>query len=421
LIQPTYSLADLSAPKQKMLNWLRRFNIFCFLDSHDYPGRRFDWLLGAGARRIVDAAGLHNGALDAFLRTERWAFGHLAFELKHASFGINDVLPDPVGFPALQFFAPEIILWAEGDALHIEAENPDAVWRQLQEEAVLESGSHRPVQMEPTLSRAAYLDTLHALLRHIHRGDCYEINFCQEFHARAAELDPFGVYARLSGLSPTPFGGFYRLEDRFLLCASPERFLCKEGDRLLTQPIKGTARRQLQDPVADAALREGLRASVKERAENVMVVDLMRNDLSQVCVEGSVHVPELFGLYTFPQVHQMISTVAGTLRQGTQFTDILEASFPMGSMTGAPKKRVLELIRRYEPTARGLFSGSIGYFHEGDFDLNVVIRSLLYNSSSGYLSYQVGSGITGYCNPEAEWEECRLKAMALERALGNSE
>ncbi|RYD93146.1 MAG: anthranilate synthase component I family protein, partial [Sphingobacteriales bacterium] len=272
------------------------------------------------------------------------------------------------------------------------------------------------VSMQPRLQRAVYLETIRVLLAHIHRGDCYELNFCQEFGATPAAFDPWAVYKRLSALSPTPFGAFYRIRDRYLLSASPERFLRKEGAQLIAQPIKGTARR-LADPDADAALRDGLRASEKERAENVMVVDLMRNDLSRVCVPGSVHVPELFGLYTFPQVHQMISTVAGTVEPGKGLAAILEATFPMGSMTGAPKQRVLELIRQYEPTPRGLFSGSVGYWHKGDFDFNVVIRSLLYNATAPYLSYQVGSGITAYCTPEAEWEECMLKASAIEKAL----
>ncbi|TCJ14629.1 anthranilate synthase component I family protein [Flaviaesturariibacter flavus] len=401
-----------------MLNWLRRFNIFCFLDSHGYPGRSFDWLAGAGARHRVGAAD-GPAALDALAASERWAFGHLAFELRHAAYGLAGGPQDPIGFPPLHFFIPEVVLYARGDTLHIEAADPDTVWKALQETPVPAAGPGASIQMEATLSRAAYLDRIGALLQHIRRGDCYEINFCQEFHAQAPGLDPLPVYRKLAALSPTPFGGYYRLDDRYLLCASPERFLRKQGSELIAQPIKGTARRNPGDKAADAALREGLYLSPKERAENVMVVDLMRNDLSHVCHD--VVVPELFGLYTFPQVHQMISTVSGRLHPGTGFSAVLDATFPMGSMTGAPKQRVLELIRRYEPTARGLFSGSLGYFHEGDFDFNVVIRSLLYNADTGALSYQVGSGITAYCEAAAEWEECRLKALALERAMQDIE
>ncbi|TCZ73652.1 anthranilate synthase component I family protein [Flaviaesturariibacter aridisoli] len=403
-----------------MLNWLKRFNIFCFLESHHYPTApgRFDLLLGAGSRQRLEA-GASLPELEAFVEGRRWAFGHLSFALQDAFFELPPGPADVVGFAPYSFFEPEVVLWQEGTALRIEADDPDAVFAALLAAPDALDDQQLPVAMKGRMSREAYLEAIRALLGHIHRGDCYEINFCQEFFAHPESFDPWAVYARLSALSPTPFGGFYRQDDRYLLCASPERFLRKEGRLLTAQPIKGTARR-LPDPAADAALRDALRASPKERSENVMVVDLMRNDLSRICTEGSVRVPELFGLYTFPQVHQMISTVAGELRPGTGFAAILEATFPMGSMTGAPKKRVLELIRQYEPSARGLFSGSIGYFHEGDFDFNVVIRSLLYNAANRYLSYQVGSGITAYCEPEAEWEECLLKASALERVLKGS-
>lgn len=402
-----------------MLNWLKRFNIFCFLESHQYAPASggFDLLAGAGCRHSVTGGSL--AALDDFLHGRRWVFGHLSFDLQEAFFTLPPGPPDPVGFAPYFFFEPAIVLRQEGTLLHIEADDPDAIFAALKSAPDELADEQPPLRMQGRQSRAGYLATLRSLLDHIHRGDCYELNYCQEYFASPEAFDPFAVYARLSALSPTPFGGFYGVNGRYLLCASPERYLQKRGLTLIAQPIKGTARR-LPEPAADEALRDSLRASPKERAENVMVVDLMRNDLSRICQAGSVSVPELFGLYTFPQVHQMISTITGTLLPGMPFSAILEATFPMGSMTGAPKKRVLELIRQYELSARGLFSGSIGYFHEGDFDFNVVIRSLLYNAHAPYLSYQVGSGITAYCEPEAEWEECMLKASAIRKALEGS-
>jgi para-aminobenzoate synthetase component 1 len=406
-----------------MLNWLRRFNIFCLLESHQYADAygRFGMLAGVGVRAAT-VPGADVKTLDAFVRERRWAFGHLSFNLQHVFF--PDLEPygeDKIGFPDFYFFEPEIVLDWRRDELIIEAIDPELVFLQLQLSQP-ESGNlpGQPVTMKSRLTRDAYLWSLKKLLEHIHRGDCYEINFCQEYFATPPEFDPWPVYKKLSELSPTPFGGFYRLNDQYLLSASPERYLQKRGDKIIAQPIKGTARR-VASPEADMILRNNLLLSPKERAENVMVVDLMRNDLSRICTDGSVVVPELFGLYTFPQVHQMISTVTGQLRTGVGFSELLEATFPMGSMTGAPKQRVLELIRKYEPVQRGLFSGSVGYCHEGDFDFNVVIRSLQYNAKAPYLTYSVGSGITAYCNPEEEWEECRLKAMALEKALGNVE
>jgi len=239
-----------------------------------------------------------------------------------------------------------------------------------------------------------------------------------EFFAENAVVDPLSVYQKLSTTSPNPFSALYKLEDKWLICASPERYLKRVGDLIYSQPIKGTWQRDLLNKEKDAENKRLLQQSSKDRSENVMVVDLVRNDLSKVCTEGSVVVEELFGAYSFPQVHQLISTIKGTLKKGIELVDIIKASFPMGSMTGAPKRRVLELIEEYERTKRGLFSGALGYISpDGDFDFNVVIRSILYNSSASYLSFQTGSGITFYSDPESEYEECLLKAQAIKKVL----
>ncbi|HMG82080.1 MAG TPA: anthranilate synthase component I family protein, partial [Ferruginibacter sp.] len=247
---------------------------------------------------------------------------------------------------------------------------------------------------------------------------CYELNFCQEFYAEPASIDPIAVYQQLTKLSPNPFAALYKLNDRYCLCASPERYLKKMGETVISQPIKGTAKRDLANKLLDEERKTSLLNSNKERSENVMVVDLVRNDLSKICQEGSVKVDELFGIYSFPQVHQMISTVSGRLQNDIHWVDAIKATFPMGSMTGAPKKRVMELIEKYEQTKRGLFSGSIGYINpEGDFDFNVVIRSILYNSNTQYLSFQTGGAITFYSNAAEEYEESLLKAEAIKTVL----
>ena len=253
--------------------------------------------------------------------------------------------------------------------------------------------------------------------QHIKRGDCYEINFCQQFVSENAVIDVVKTYQKLSAISPAPFGTFYKLHNNYCLCASPERFLQKKGNQLISQPIKGTSRREA-DPVKDEANKNYLIQSTKEKSENVMVVDLVRNDMSMVCKKGSVKVKELFGIYSFPQVHQMISTVQGTLAADKTFTNAIEACFPMGSMTGAPKKRVMELIEKYETTRRGLFSGSIGYITPtADFDFNVVIRSIFYNDVKKQVSFFAGSGITFYSNAEDEYNECMMKAQAIVNIL----
>ncbi|HVZ24870.1 MAG TPA: anthranilate synthase component I family protein, partial [Sediminibacterium sp.] len=238
------------------------------------------------------------------------------------------------------------------------------------------------------------------------------------FFAAGVALAPFSTFERLNEISPNPFSCFYRLQDQYLLCASPERFIRKQGDRLLSQPIKGTAARFPEDPEKDAQAKQCLYQDPKERTENVMIVDLVRNDLSQVCQEGSVQVDELFGVYAFPQVYQLISTISGRLKPGAGLPEILQALFPMGSMTGAPKQRVMQLIEQYEHTRRGLFSGAVGYLQpDGNMDFNVVIRSLQYNAATQYLNYLVGSGITFYSDPEKEYAECLLKAAAMRRVL----
>lgn len=399
-----------------MLDWLSRFNIFCFLDNQQYAGAVFECLAGAGC--AASFAGPPSGALDAFLSpTGAWRFGHLCYELKEPLHGIVSPKKDPVGFRPLFFFEPEAVLFIRDGQLHIRAEEPERIYRELQEQPA--SPAPAPaLAIRQRLERDQYLEKIRQLQAHIRRGDCYEINFCQEFYCEDAAIDPVSVFSRLMAVSPNPFSALYRNGSQWLLCASPERFLKKEGRKLISQPIKGTIRRDRLNPAHDAALREALAQSRKDQAENVMIVDLVRNDLSRICTDRSVQVDELFGIYSYPQVHQMISTISGELREDVPFSGILRALFPMGSMTGAPKHRVMQLIDRYEEQHRGIFSGSVGYMApNGDFDFNVVIRSLMYNAATGYLGYQVGSGITIYSQPEAEWEECLLKGEAIKKVL----
>lgn len=401
-----------------MLSWTRRFNIFSFLDNSDcsVAPRRYDCLLAAGAVDSFSSSTV--GELDSFLERNRgWVFGHLSYELKNSIHHLVTRKKDPIGFPELFFFVPSFLLRLEEDQLHIQAPDPAAVYAQLMQE-VPSALPSSPVVIQPVLSKTEYLEKISQLQKHIVRGDCYEINFCQEFFARDAVIDPVSVFQKLTAISPNPFSAFYRVNEAYLLCASPERYLMKQGTRILSQPMKGTIKRDLSDAAADENLKNALRQSAKDRSENVMVVDMVRNDLTKICSEASVKVDELFGVYSYPQVHQMISTISGELKPGVRFSEIIEASFPMGSMTGAPKHRVMELIDQYEEGSRGIFSGSVGYINpERDFDFNVVIRSIMYNSHEKYLSYQAGSGITFYSDPEGEWEECLLKASAIKKVL----
>lgn len=401
-----------------MLRWASRRNIFCLLDNQQYstPHGHYECLLAAGATASCSST-LHD--LDLFLQDNKgWTFGHLSYELKNIIHGFDHHRESRISFPPFFFFVPECLFLLKGSELTIRADDPDTVFSEVSLMDDGENGNTLPVEVQERISRADYLAIIEKLREHILRGDCYEINFCQEFFSENAIIDPVAVFERLMEISPNPFSALYRYNDQYLVCASPERFIMKQGSRVLSQPIKGTIRRDRSDAAEDLRLKAELEASDKDRAENVMVVDLVRNDLSRICREGTVGVDELFGVYAYPQVYQMISTISGELREDVPFSSILHATFPMGSMTGAPKHRVMELIDRYEASARGIFSGSVGYFNpEGDFDFNVVIRSIMYNAASRYLSYQVGSGITFYSDPQKEWEECLLKAEAIKKVL----
>jgi para-aminobenzoate synthetase component 1 len=422
----TFPVSNIDVSKQQMLSWANRFNICCFLDNHQYTSgyHTIECIAGVGAVHYFtgDAGSLPELA-DFIDHSHDWLFGHISYDLKNGIEQLHSNHPDPVGFPVTAFFQPAVVLRLQPDRLIIESvtEEPQKIFDEIYAQPASTNPVASAVNIQPRISRETYLERIGQLLEHIHRGDCYEINFCQEFYAADTVIDPLQVYTQLTEVSPNPFSCYYQWDGRYLLCASPERFLQKTGNRILSQPIKGTFKRDTANPGKDDQLRRQLQQSEKDRSENVMVVDIVRNDLSRVCREGTVQVEELFGIYSFPQVHQMISTIAGELREGIGFTDILKACFPMGSMTGAPKKRVMQLIEQYESTRRGLYSGAVGYISpEKDFDLNVVIRSIQYNAASQYLNYWVGGGITAYSNAENEYEECLLKAEAIRRVLAAS-
>ncbi|HEY0272257.1 MAG TPA: anthranilate synthase component I family protein [Chitinophaga sp.] len=397
------------------------------MDSNEYaaPYARYEALLAAGVVSELHPAAAGNlASLQAFHhRTRDWLFGHLGYDLKNELFPLTSRHPDGIGFPDLYFFQPEVVLLVLPGRVRVGGWNYGEGEARKVYEACLRTpvtvSSLPPLRaaLQSPFGHADYTSTVKTLQAHIHRGDCYEINFCRENFLPDTPLDPYALFQRLNALSPAPFAAFYRLRNRYLACASPERFVQQTGRRVISQPIKGTIRRGAND-AEEAALKALLRHSAKERAENIMVVDLVRNDLTRPAARGSVTVAELCGIYTFAQVHHMISTVQATLAAGQDFTAVMRHAFPMGSMTGAPKLRVMQLIEQYERSKRGLFSGTLGYVTpEGDTDFNVVIRSMLYNAAAPYLSFTTGSAITFQSDPGQEWEECLLKASAMRKVL----
>ena len=408
-----------------MLNWANQFNIFCFLDNHDYhrDTAAFDCILAAGCNRSITLprGNAFTSLKDFYEKKPGWLFGHLGYglknELESLPYRQNEFIDFGLGF----FFEPEVVVRLQNNELSITSSfsNVEIIFSEIEEQSeTIATGVPINVTVEAGISKEKYIDAINALRQHIIKGDCYEINYCQQFSSQNAVINPLYTYNRLVNLSPNPFAALYKLEDKYCMCASPERYLKKSGRQIISQPIKGTIKRNNENTREDDANREQLFSSSKERSENVMVVDLVRNDLSKICKEGTVEVQELFGIYSFPQLHQMISTIKGELADDLHWTDAIKATFPMGSMTGAPKKRVMELIDDYETNARGLFSGAIGYVTpNGDFDFNVVIRSIFYDDANKKLSFSAGAGITFNSIAQKEYEESMLKAEAIIEVL----
>lgn len=410
--------ADITIIKRKMLNWLRSFSIFAYLDNNNYQHspNRYELLVGAGAFAEWDT--IPKDYHD-------WIFGHIAYDYKNRIHKkLSTELISTVPFEPSCFFCPETVVYIPHNTTQLVVEtvnvNPEQIWLQIISTNDSDFEVHIPPQIDwhYNLAKDEYIAIVEQLRTHIAAGDCYEINFCREAAAANVVLDPVHVFTKLNQINSAPFAALYRKCEQWLLCTSPERFLYKDDTLLLSQPIKGTTRRGSNN-ILDSDLKSELQQNIKERAENVMIVDLMRNDLACCCEPGSIKVPELFGVYTFPQVHQLISTVTGCLKAGTDTNEIIRHTFPMGSMTGAPKYIVMQLIAQYEKSTRGLYSGTLGYVNpKGDFDFNVVIRSLVYNALSQSLSYHTGGAITYDSNPEQEWKEVELKAKALEQVFG---
>jgi para-aminobenzoate synthetase component 1 len=403
----------------KLAALTREFPYSCLLLSNGYPGSSSELL--AGFSSIADLE--EKEPENCFNRLEKlpsgtFRFGHFSYELKCE---VENLPADPhqlSGFSASCFFTPEHLLKLATAPGSVAEAGPATFDLILRTAPALPGPPTEKITIQAKTSREEYLRQSKKLLEHIHRGDIYEINYCIGFYAENVKLDPPSLFLRLNELGGAPFSALYRNRDSWLICASPERFLAKKGTRIFSQPIKGTRPRGATAE-EDRAQALSLASDPKEQSENVMIVDLVRNDLSKIARRGTVKVDELFGIHSFRTVHQMISTVSAELRDDISAAKAIRAAFPMGSMTGAPKLRAMELAAEAEQMPRGLYSGAVGYFTpDGDFDFNVVIRSILYNAATGYLSFMVGSALTAAADPEKEYEECLVKARALFRALG---
>lgn len=432
----TYSIKSISNLNEKLLQWAQQYETAVWLDSnnHHQGYTSFHSILA-----VDEFTSIQTDVVNAFEKlkeyqsiTQDYLFGYLSYDVKNATENLTSTNSDGLGFAELFFFQPQKILFVKNDSIEFqyltmvddeidtdfEAICTQEIKQKNTTSTRLENGGN--IVIKPRIQKQDYLFKVGEILEHIHKGDIYEANFCQEFYAENTRINPLDIYEDLNTISEAPFATFLKIDSQYLLCASPERYLKKEGAKIISQPIKGTAKR-LVDLQEDQKTATALSKDIKERSENIMIVDLVRNDLSKSAKKGSVRVEELCKVSSFKQVHQMISTVVSELKDDVHLVDVIKDTFPMGSMTGAPKISAMKIIETLEETKRGLYSGTVGYFTPmGNFDFNVVIRSILYDSEKKYLSFSVGSAITAKSTPEKEYEECLLKAKAMQFVLTNS-
>lgn len=434
----TYTLKNPQEFKKRLLQWSCQFQEIAWLDSNSYHQKHgeFDAVLAVTAFTAIKTDYLN--AFDKLLEyqqtTRDWIFGYLSYDLKNDIEEISSQNFDGLHFPDLYFFQPQKLFLLKGNELEllylrvveeemeedfaeIVGSGPDSYREGRVERGNVKREEKSVSEIQSRISKEEYVEKVQKMLAYIQRGNIYEANFCQEFYAENKDIKPLEVFRQLNEISAPPFATFLRLEEYHLLSASPERYLKKSGNKVISQPIKGTARRS-ENIKEDHQIRQKLANDPKEKSENVMIVDLVRNDLSRIAKKGSVRVDELCKVYSFKQVHQMISSISAELKENISPVETLRATFPMGSMTGAPKISAMQIIEELEETKRGLYSGAVGYFTpNGDFDFNVVIRSILYNANKEYVSFSVGGAITAQSVPEKEYEECLLKAKAMRQVL----
>lgn len=417
--------------RQNALAWAQQYDDIIWLDSnrHNQQYSKYDAILAVDAFTAIqtDYYEAFNKLKEYHNTTKDWIFGYLTYDLKNDVEMLQSNNFDGLAFPDLYFFQPKKIFLFKDDTVEIhylkavddELEGDISLIENFEDINFNHSinSSENEIKIKLRTSKDAYFEKVNTMLNHINRGDIYEANFCQEFYAENTIIQPLDSYRKLNTISKAPFATFLKLNDKYLLSASPERYIKKEGNTIISQPIKGTAKRET-DMVMDNLLKYDLVADEKERSENIMIVDLVRNDLSKTAIKGSVNVTELCKIYSFNQVHQMISTITSKVEETINCIDIIKTTFPMGSMTGAPKVSAMQIIEALENTKRGLYSGTVGYITpNNDFDFNVVIRSILYNETKKYVSYSVGGAITSKSVPLKEYEECLIKAKAMREVL----
>lgn len=429
--QKTFTVESIDDFKSKLLVWAQQFDAISWLDSNQYNQKYSSFSAVLAVDEFTSIKTDYTNAFEKLKEyqsiTNDYIFGYLSYDLKNDVENLSSKNFDGLDFADLYFFQPQRIVLIKDNT--VEFSYLKMIDDEIDDDynsivAIINEPDTKPeahnLKIKLRIHKDEYYQKVNSVLNHIHRGDIYEASFCQEFYAENATINPVETYHQLNAISEPPFATFLKCEHQYLLSASPERYIKREGTKVISQPIKGTAKR-LISKVDDAQIAFDLSRDEKERSENIMIVDLVRNDLSKTAIKGSVKVEELCQVHSFRQVHQLVSTVVSEVKETTNSVDIIRDTFPMGSMTGAPKISAMKIIEEEEETKRGLYSGAVGYFSPaGDFDFNVVIRSILYNEEKKYISFSVGGAITSKSTPEKEYEECLLKAKAMKHVLTNS-
>lgn len=426
----TFSVDKIENFKQNLLFWSQQFETIVWLDSNNYKQQYSSFDCALATDEFTSIKTDYFNAFDKLKEyqtiTKDYIFGYISYDVKNDVEQLSSKNFDALDFSDLFFFQPKKLIFIKGNSVEFhylkmiddEIENDFETIKKLKDLKIEESSSEIKIKLR--IHKEEYHKKVSKILEHINRGDIYEANFCQEFYAENSTINPVEVYTHLNEISEPPFATFLKIDHQYVLSATPERYLKKEGLKIISQPIKGTAKRLISE-FDDSKIASDLSRDEKERAENVMIVDLVRNDLSKTAKKGSVKVEELCKVYSFKQVHQLISTVVSQVEENTNPVEIIRSTFPMGSMTGAPKISAMKIIENLEETKRGLYSGTVGYFMpDGNFDFNVIIRSILYNEEKKYISFSVGGAITAKSVVEKEYEECLLKAKAMKYVLLNS-
>ena len=416
----SYSLKNKDLFVKKIVNFSSGQSHFTLLNSND-SFDDYELIIAYGAESFLQSSKNSLKKIDKYIdKVNDWIFGYLSYDLKNEIENLTDLNKDVFNLPNLYFYQPKVI-WLikeeKAEIYSLDKRNLNEDWDHINSIDYKDFSEKSSVDLITRTSKEEYVRKIKNIKQRILQGDCYEMNYCFDMYSKNKTINPYKTYIKLNDYTRSPMSTFFKLNQLYLLSSSPERFIKRINRKIISQPIKGTAKRGL-DSKEDEKIKYTLLSSPKELSENHMIVDLVRNDLSRVAEKGSVKVKNLNKLNTFKRVHQLISTIEAEIAVKTKFSKIITGMFPMGSMTGAPKIESMNIIDEYESTKRGLYSGSIGYIKPNkDFDFNVVIRSIIYDKLLKEINVSVGSAITFKSDPESEFEECLLKAEPMIKSL----